>query len=88
MTLERCPERSEEASCDIFRRRVSQAEETLSAKALRKEPAWHGQGSAHGQYGRRGLKEGGLVEDELRLKMVRASQSFLDHNEDFGFYVE
>lgn len=39
MTLERCPERSEEASCDIFRRRVSQAEETLSAKALRKEPA-------------------------------------------------
>lgn len=35
-----------------------------------------------------GWKKEGLVEDELRLKMVRASQSFLDHSEDFGFYVE
>lgn len=33
-------------------------------------------------------KKGGLVEDELRLKMVSARQSFLDHSEDCGFYVE
>lgn len=38
ITFERCPERSEEAGCVIFRRKVFQVEEILSAKPWRQEP--------------------------------------------------